>query len=291
MKKIFKIAIVILLLLGAGALTAFYIGNNTIDVLEPSGMIGDKEKELIVTSSLLMLIVVIPVFILTIVFAWKYRGTNGKAKHAPNWEHNYIAEYCWWGVPIVIIVILAIVAYRSSYELDPFKPLESEKKAISIQVVSLDWKWLFIYPQQGIATVNFVQFPENTPVNFEITSDAPMNSFWIPQLGGQIYSMPAMRSKLHLIANEKGTFKGVSANLSGKGFAGMRFAAVASSDAEFDTWVNKVKSSSKTLDWESYNLLVRPTEYHPVEYYQLKVPDLFDQIIMKYMAPMPKGKT
>lgn len=285
MKKIFKIVLVVLLLLGATALTMLYIANNTIDVLEPKGMIGDKERELIVTASLLMMIVVVPVFILTLVFAWRYRGTNKQARHAPDWEHNYIAEYCWWGVPIIIIVILAIVTYKSSHELNPFRPIQPEKKAIAIQVVSLDWKWLFIYPEQGIATVNFVQFPENTPISFEITSDAPMNSFWIPQLGGQIYSMPAMRSKLHLIANEPGRFRGVSANISGKGFAGMKFVAVASTDQEFLQWTQEVKQSPKHLDWESYNLLVQPTEYHPVEYYQLNMPDLFDRILMKYMAP------
>ena len=285
MKKMFKIAICVLLFLGVAALTALYIGNHTIDVLEPKGMIGEKEQELIVTASLLMLIVVVPVFILTVAFAWKYRETNKKAQHAPDWEHNYIAEYCWWGVPIVIIVILAIVTWKSSHELNPFKPIESDKKALEIQVVALDWKWLFIYPEQGIATVNYVQFPENTPISFEITSDAPMNSFWIPQLGGQIYAMPAMRSKLHLIANEPGIFRGVSANISGKGFAGMKFSAVSSSEADFEQWVQTVKQSPKHLNWESYNLLVKPSEYHPVEYYMLMQTDLFDKILMKYMSP------
>ena len=165
-----------------------------------------------------------------------------KAKHAPDWEHNYIAEYCWWGVPIVIIVILAVTTWKSSHDLNPFKPIESEKKPLAIQVVALHWKWLFIYPEQGIATVNFVQFPEKTPINFEITSDAPMNSFWIPQLGGQIYAMPAMRSKLHLIANEIGSFRGVSANISGKGFAGMTFTAKSSSEEDFDAWVQSGKT-------------------------------------------------
>ena len=248
MKKIFKILIVVLLLLGVGALTALYISNNAIPVLEPKGMIGERESELLITASLLMLIVVIPVLVLTLAFAWKYRESNTKAKHAPDWEHNYIAEYCWWGVPVVIIVILAITTWKSSHELNPFKPIASDKKPISIQVIALDWKWLFIYPEQGIATVNFVQFPEKTPVNFEITSDAPMNSFWIPQLGGQIYAMPAMRSKLHLIATEPGSFRGVSANISGRGFAGMRFTAKSSSDEEFDQWVGRCQGIFKTSD-------------------------------------------
>ena len=281
MKKIFKITFVTLLCLGVIALSVLYINTHTIDVLEPKGMIGERERELMITASLLMLIVVIPVFVLTWIFAWKYR-VGHKLRHDPNWEHNYIAEYCWWGVPIVIILILAVTTWKSSHDLNPFKPIENGKKPISIQVVALDWKWLFIYPEQGIATVNFVQFPEKTPINFAITSDAPMNSFWIPQLGGQIYAMPAMRSKLHLIANESGSFKGVSANISGKGFAGMRFVAQATTDEEFDQWVLKVKASARPLDYEK---LAQPSEYHPVEYYLLDRQDLFDRIMMKYMRP------
>jgi cytochrome o ubiquinol oxidase subunit 2 len=236
-------------------------------------------------ASLLMLIVIIPVFVLTWAFAWRYREGNTKAKHTPDWEHNYIAEYCWWGVPVVIVVILAILTWKSTHDLNPFTPLVNGKKPVSIQVVSLQWKWLFIYPEQGIATLNYVQFPEKTPINFEITSDAPMNSFWIPQLGGQIYSMPAMRSKLHLIANEPGSFRGVSANISGKGFAGMRFVAEASTDADFEKWVAGVKGSSNHLNWDGYQKLVEPSEYNSVEYYNLALPNLFDEILMKYMSP------
>ena len=285
MKKSFKIALIALLLLAAIAVSALYIQNHDIPVLNPKGMIGLKESDLIITASLLMLIVVIPVFILTWFFAWRYRESNIKAKHAPDWEHNYVAEFCWWGIPFVIIVILAVITWRSSHELNPFKPIDTGKKPIAIQVVALQWKWLFLYPEQGIATVNYIQFPEETPVNFEITADAPMNSFWIPQLGGQIYAMPAMRSKLHLIANEKGTFRGVSANISGDGFAGMTFIAKATSQEEFDQWVQSVKQSPMQLNTESYNRLVEPTSYDPASFYQLAQPDLFDQILMKYMKP------
>lgn len=285
MKKFFKIAIVTLLCLGTLALAALYIAGNNIAVLESKGPIGEKESELIATASLLMLIVVIPVFILTWAFAWKYRESNVKSKHAPDWEHNYIAEYCWWGVPIVIIVILAITTWKSSHDLNPFKPIVNGKKPIPIQVVALDWKWLFIYPEQGIATVNFIQFPEKTPINFAITSDAPMNSFWIPQLGGQIYAMPAMRSKLHLLANETGIYRGVSANISGKGFAGMSFNAKSCTEEEFTLWVQSVKQSTKHLTMDAYNQLMAPSEYHPVEYYLLVQEDLFDRILMKYMTP------
>jgi cytochrome o ubiquinol oxidase subunit 2 len=248
-------------------------------------MIGKKESVLIITSSLLMLIVVIPVFILTWAFAWIYREGNAKAKHHPDWEHNYIAEYCWWGVPIFIIAILAVITWKSSHELNPFKPIVTEKKTLTIQAVALQWKWLFIYPEQGIAAINFVQFPEKTPIHFEITSDAPMNSFWIPQLGGQIYAMPAMRSKLYLIADEPGSFRGCSANISGTGFAGMKFTAKSSSEEDFNQWVQTVRQSPKNLNLNEYQSLLKPSEYDPVAYFVLTQGDLFDCIIMKYMQP------
>jgi len=284
MKRIFKVILGSLLVLGAFALLAFYISTHNIAVLEPKGLIGIRERDLIMTSSLLMLIVVIPVFILMWVFAWKYREENG-AKHAPEWEHNYIAEYCWWGVPLVIIMILAVITWKSSHELNPFKPIVTDKKPMNIQVIALQWKWLFLYPEWGIATVNEVHFPEQTPLQFEITADAPMNSFWIPQLGGQIYAMPAMRTKLHLIANEVGTFKGTSANFSGSGFAGMTFTAYSHSEEDFDKWVQSARTSSVPLGWKEYSHLVEPTEYHPVETYLLTDKDLFNQVIMKYMMP------
>jgi cytochrome o ubiquinol oxidase subunit 2 len=285
MQKKIRIASLVLFFLAVVAASWYYISSHEIAVFDSKGMIGKKESDLIITASLLMLIVVIPVFIFAFFFAWKYRANNKKARHDPDWEHNYIAEYCWWGVPFVIVVILAIITWRSSHELNPFKPIVTGEKPITIQVVALEWKWLFIYPEQRIATVNFVQFPEKTPVNFEITSDAPMNSFWIPQLGGQIYAMPAMRSKLHLIANETGSFRGVSANISGDGFAGMTFTAKATSLEEFDQWVGSVKKNSSSLNLSEYDHLMQPSEYHPVTYYVLGQQDLFDQIMMKYMMP------
>ncbi|NGX47600.1 MAG: Cytochrome bo(3) ubiquinol oxidase subunit 2 [Chlamydiae bacterium] len=284
MKKL-RIVVVILLLLGVAALAVLYISTHDIVVLNPKGMIGIKERHLIITASLLMLLVVIPVFIFTWFFAWRYRASNEKARHEPDWEHNNIAEFCWWGVPLIIVVILGVITWKSSHELNPFKPIVTGKAPITIQVVALDWKWLFIYPEQGIASVNFVEFPEKTPINFEITADAPMNSFWIPQLGGQIYAMPAMRTKLHLIANETGNFRGASANISGKGFAGMTFTAKSSTQEDFDRWVQKVRQSGKSLTLSEYKQLAEPSEYNPVVLYVLQQKDLFDRIVMKYRAP------
>jgi cytochrome o ubiquinol oxidase subunit II len=284
MKKKFKIILIALFIAAAAALAGLYISEQYIPVMDPQGMIGIKQRNLIVTSSVLMLIIIIPVYIMTWVIAWKYRAGNPKGEHAPDWEHNYIAEYCWWGVPFVIVVILGFLTWKSSHDLNPYKPIETDKKPIVIQVVALDWKWLFIYPEEGIATINFMQFPEKTPLNFQITSDAPMNSFWIPALGGQIYAMPAMTTKLHLIANETGTFRGVSANISGVGFAGMVFTAKATSQEDFDQWVQKAKSSS-SLGFNEYEKLVEPSSYEPAAFYSLAQSDLFDRILMKYSPP------
>ncbi|MBI5273962.1 MAG: ubiquinol oxidase subunit II [Chlamydiales bacterium] len=281
MKKLRVIALA-LLCFGAIAATFWFLSSNNIAVLDPKGMIAIKERKLLVIACLLMLIVVIPVFVFTIFFAWKYRQSNTRATYSPDWAHSHLAESLWWGVPLIIICILGVFTWKSSYDLHPFKPIDTGKKPVVIQVVALDWKWLFIYPDQGIATVNFVQFPEKTPIDFEITADAPMNSFWIPELGGQIYAMPAMKSTLYLIANENGLFRGCSSNISGKGFAGMTFNAKATSQADFDQWVQSVKQSPKLLTMEEYNQLMKPSEYHPVILYQLKQKDLFDRIIMKY---------
>ncbi|MEI8300240.1 MAG: ubiquinol oxidase subunit II [Chlamydiota bacterium] len=285
MKKKFKIAILVLIFIGIAITTACFLTSEHVIVLNPKGMIGIKERKLLLFATGLMMIVVVPVFVFTLFFAWRYREGNKKAKYAPDWSYNHLAEILWWGIPFVIILILAIVTWKSSHDLDPYKPIDTGQKPIKIQVVALQWKWLFIYPEQGIATINFVQFPEKTPVNFEITADAPMNSFWIPPLGGQIYAMPAMVTQLHLIANEEGVFRGVSANLSGDGFAGMTFKAKASSQKEFNEWVRSVKRSDNQLNLKQYNQLVKPSAYHPEAFYLLKDMGLFNQIVMKYQTP------
>lgn len=286
MKRAFKIILVTLLFLAATALIVAFIQTQNIPVLSPKGKIGEKERDLIVTCSLLMLIVVIPVYILTLVFGWKYReGSRGK--YDPDYEHNNIAECCWWGIPLILIVVISVLIWKTTHELNPFRPIKTETKPLAIQVVALNWKWLFIYPEQGIASVNFVQFPEDVPINFEITSDAPMNSFWIPQLGGMIMAMPGMRSKLHLIADHQGTYRGCSAQISGKGFAGMVFTAKSSSKSEFFSWVKRVKSSSPGLTLDEYQQLAMPSQYHPVSSYMLMEEDLFNRVLMKYLTPSP----
>ena len=253
-------------------------------VLDPKGQIGIDEKNLIIISTVLMLIVVIPVIVMTLYFAWKYRDGQDQQIYAPKWAHSGKIEAAVWAIPIVIVIVLGVITWQSTQQLDPYKPLEGKGKHLTVEVVSLNWKWLFIYPEQGIATVNELVFPANVPVEYKITSESTMNSFFIPQLGSQIYSMAGMETKLHLIANEPGTFKGFSANYSGAGFTGMKFNAIATpTQADFDSWVNKVKSQANTLTKANYDALALPSENNPVTYFADVDDGLFHTIIMKYM--------
>lgn len=257
----------------------------TRGVFDPKGSIATAQNHLFFVSLVLMLIVVIPVVVMVVWFAIKYRHQNTKADYAPNWAHNTWLEVVWWTVPLILIVILSVMTWITSHTLDPYKPLDSKVKPLTIDVVALNWKWLFIYPKQKIATVNFVQFPINTPINFNITADAPMNSFVIPQLGGQIYAMTGMTTKLHLITKNPADYRGRSVNFSGNGFYGMKFIARASSQKSFEQWVQKVKRSSQSLNARSYHDLAKWTENHPVTLYGSVIPGLFKSIINHYTKP------
>lgn len=256
-----------------------------IAMLFPKGIIALEERNLLFILQALMLIVIIPVYVLTFIFSWKYRADNPKGVYDPDLVDHKVAEFIWWGVPLVMTLLIAVLTWIKTYELDPFKPISSDKKPMTIQVVALQWKWLFIYPEEEIATVNFVQFPQKTPIHFEITADAPMNSLWIPQLGGQIYAMPNMKTELHLMADHVGDFRGSSANLSGEGFAGMHFIAKASSDEEYRHFVTSTKNAKTILTYKEYPNLAAPSKNHPVEFYRMKDPHLFDQILMRHMQP------
>lgn len=254
-------------------------------ILNPKGMIAASEERVLVAAVLLMLIVVIPAIILSFVFAWRYRKGNTKAKYMPNWSYSAKIEAVCWIVPCIIISVLATMTWISTHKLDPYRPLDIKKKPIIIQAIALNWKWLFIYPEQHIATINFVQIPAHVPIRFYVTSDAPMNSFEIPQLAGQIYAMTGMRTKLNLIADEKGTYAGLSTNFSGDGFSGMRFVVKAYSKARFDEWVSMVQRSPKQLTMSQYNKLVKPSEHNKVQYFSSPMKNLFNKVILKYMGP------
>lgn len=256
-----------------------------IAILFPKGIIGLEERNLLFILQALMLIIIIPVYILTFIFSWVYRADNKKAKYDPELADHWIAECVWWGIPIVMTTIAVIIVWGKTEELDPYKQLPPTDKTLTIQVVALQWKWLFIYPEEKIASLNFLQIPKDTPVHFKITADAPMNSFWIPYLGGQIYAMPAMQTELNLIANETGDFRGSSANLSGEGFASMHFITRSSSVDEYNQWVESAKKEGKPLSFETYEKLAEPG-ISPVELYQLKDENLFHQIMMQYMPKM-----
>lgn len=256
-----------------------------VPVLDPSGPIGQQQRDLIILAVVLSAVVVIPVYFMLIFFARKYRHTNKKARYQPHFDRSRLLESIWWGVPLIIITILAVVTFRASHSLEPARPLASSAKPIPIQVVALQWKWLFIYPQQNIASVNYVQFPKDTPVSFEVTADAPMNSLWIPKLGGQIYAMSGMRTKLHLLADETGRYYGQSANISGRGFADMRFTAEATTAQKFEQWVELMRSSPDSLDNSEYQQIAKPGIAREPAFYVLAQPNLFSQIVAKYTGP------
>ena len=269
---VFAEVIVVLVLLMQG---------KTFAILQPAGAIARQQKDLLLFASALSLLVVIPVFVLLGFILWRYRDGNTNATYRPNWDGSKRLESIWWGFPIAIIIVLAVVTYQTSHSLDPYRPLASDKAPVRVQVVSLQWKWLFIYPDQNIATINYLQIPEDRPINFEITSDAPMNSFWIPQLGGQVYAMTGMRTKLHLIADEPGKYVGKSANISGEGFAGMQFDVVSTTDKEFDRWVLET-SEQPGLTKNTYEELRAPSEDVPASVYSIKDKALFETIIAGY---------
>ncbi|MBC8739228.1 cytochrome o ubiquinol oxidase subunit 2 [Paraburkholderia sp. Clong3] len=257
-------------------------GCSNLDILNPKGSVGLAERDLIATSTWAMLIVVVPVIALTLFFAWRYRASNRNAEYRPGWTHSTAIEVAVWTIPTLIILFLAVLTWKSTHELDPYRPLESQVKPINVEVVALDWKWLFIYPDLGIASVNQLAIPVGTPVNFRITSDTVMNSFFIPQLGGQIYAMAGMQTRLHLIADHAGDYAGLAANFSGKGFSDMKFRTLATSPEDFNAWVAKVRASSDRLDMDRYHAVSEPSEKDPVRYFSTVDPKLFNNIIARY---------
>lgn len=262
-----------------------YLFRHEIPVIFPAGWIAVEERNLLLFIQALMLIVIVPVFILTFIFSWHYRADNKKATYDPDLVDHKIAEIIWWGLPLILVIIIGTVTYYKTHELDPYRPIVSDQKPLVIEAVALQWKWLFIYPEEKIATINYVEIPKDRPVRFVITADAPMNSLWIPALGGQIYAMPGMQTELNLIANGLGEFRGSSANISGEGFASMWFMTKSSEEKEFNEWVSKAQNASDALNFKRYEELAAPTQHEPVKIFRLEDHELFHQIIMKYMEP------
>jgi cytochrome o ubiquinol oxidase subunit 2 len=271
-----------LLLLIVGAV--FLLGgcSSQFVLLHPSGIVAEHEKNLILTAWWIMVIVALPVFILTGWFAWHYRASNKKANYQPNWDFSWSVDAVIWVLPLVAVAILAVLCWKSTHELAPYKPLASEKEPVEVQVVSFNWKWLFIYPKQHIATVNELVIPAGHPIKFRLTSDTVITSFYIPKMGSQIYAMAGMRTRLNLISDKTGTFQGVNINFSGEGYSEMKFKVHSETEADFNKWVASVKKSNKTLDMAALKVLKKPTIANPVELYGSIKPGMFQTILDQY---------
>jgi cytochrome o ubiquinol oxidase subunit II len=257
-------------------------------LLDPAGPIGEAEKSTILTAIGLMLIVAIPVFAMTFLFAWRYRASNKQAAYAPDWSHSRAIEIVVWAVPALIVLALGNLAWGTTHRLSPYRPIASTVAPINVDVVAMNWKWLFIYPQQHIATLNELVIPAHVPVSFRLTSETVTASFFIPSLGSQIYAMPGMQTKLHLVAARQGRFVGQNNQFSGRGYSSMRFDTVVTSDAGFKAWVNQARSSPDKLDPAALHRLEQPSTGNPPTLYSSVSPGLFDRIID---ATMTAGTT
>ena len=264
-------------------------------VLDPAGDVARQQGDLIVISTVLMLLVILPVMALTIFFAWRYRAANKDATYKPDWDHSTQLELVIWSAPLLIIICLGAVTWVATHLLDPYRPLArtgpgqaiaADVKPLDVQVVALDWKWLFIYPEQGVATVNELALPVNRPIRFRISSSSVMNSFYIPALAGQIYAMPGMETKLHGVFDRTGSFDGFSANYSGAGFSNMRFKVKSLPMSEFDQWIAAAKASPQgELDRRTYLKLEKPSEKEPVRRFAAVDPQLFDAVVNMCVEP------
>jgi cytochrome o ubiquinol oxidase subunit 2 len=271
---------------------AFLGGCSHVVLFDPKGPIGEAERFVILVAIALMLIVVIPVIIMSFLFARRYRASNTEATYTPNWSYSAKIDLVIWLVPVAIVTALGILAWSETHRLNPYNPIERDVKPISIEAVSLDWKWLFIYPDHHIATVSEFVFPANVPLSFRITSDTVMTSFFIPQLGSQIYAMAGMQTRLHLMADEPGVYHGQNQQFSGRGFADMNFDAIALPQDQFEAWVQKTKQSPDKLDLARFQGIAESSVGYPVTYFSSVKPDLFDYIISKYRSMgMNRGAT
>ncbi len=279
MKSVSKFILAGLPWLGAAALLT---GCDQLLLFNPKGPIGTEERFVLYVATALMLLVIIPVVIMNVWIPWRYRASRSRDDYAPQWASSHKIEVVVWLVPAIIVTILSVLVWDTTHRLDPYKPLETGVEPVRIEAVSLDWKWLFIYPDLNIATVNKLVFPAQVPLSFRLTSASVMTSFFIPQLGSQIYAMGGMQTRLHLLADEPGTYAGQNQQYSGQGYAWMNFDAIATSRQDFETWVEKVRQSPQALDMTRYEQLEVPSEKDPVSLFSSVRPGLFDAIMVKH---------
>jgi cytochrome o ubiquinol oxidase subunit 2 len=247
-------------------------------VLDPQGPVASAERLILLNAAAIMLVVVLPVIVLTLAFAWRYRASNRGSAYRPDWSYSGYVELVTWSIPTMVVFLLAAVAWIGSHQLDPAVSLQADARPMRIEVVSLDWKWLFIYPDQQVAAVNQLEIPTGVPIEFVLTSTSVMNSFFIPQLGSQIYTMPGMTTRLNLLAERPGDYPGLSANFSGDGFSDMRFLVHAVPAAQFKSWLEHTRGSGAILDADAYMRLARPN-VNTSQTYGGVDPHLFERIV------------
>jgi cytochrome o ubiquinol oxidase subunit 2 len=276
------------------------LGGCKLVVLNPAGDVAAQQRDLLVESTGLMLLIILPVMALIILFAWRYRASSQDAKYEPDWDHSTQLELLIWSAPLLIVICLGALTWLGTHMLDPYRKLGriADGQAIvknvaplEVEVVALDWKWLFIYPQYGIATVGEMAAPLDRPIDFHITASSVMNSLFIPALAGQIYAMPGMETRLQAVINKAGTYNGFSANYSGAGFAEMNFAFYGLPQAGFDQWIAKVKADGGALDRPVYLELVKPSEKEPVHHYKTIDTGLYRAIVTLCVEPGPSCMT
>jgi cytochrome o ubiquinol oxidase subunit 2 len=256
-------------------------------VLDPIGPVGADDATILIDATVIMLAIVIPTILLAFWMAWRYRASNTKSEYLPYWSYSGRIEAIVWAIPILTIMFIGGVIWIGSYKLDPFRPLPSKTPPVEVQVVSLDWKWLFIYPQQGVATVNQLVLPAGTPVHFSITSASVFNAFFIPRMGSMIYAMPGMVSQLHLQADKPGEVWGTSAQFSGDGFSDMQFQVRSVPAADFGAWAAGVRAAGPVLDQAAYASLLRQSQREPVRTFRAVDPQLFQAVATQKIAPGP----
>src|SRR4051794_5557979 len=256
-------------------------------ILDPVGPIAAQEKQLLINSTAIMLAIIIPTMIATVAFAWWFRRSNAKATYLPDWEYSGAIEMVVWAIPALTVMLLGGIAWIGSHALEPSKPLKSSVPPLKVEVVSLDWKWLFIYPDQGVATINQLVIPAGTPVSFRLTSATVWNSFFVPQMGTMIYAMPRMTTRLNLQADRQGVFNGLSSHFSGDGFPGMQFKVQSLPPDQFAMWAQGARGSGGVLDGRGYAELSKPSSYVPPMTYGAVVPGLFDAIVAGRAPPSP----
>jgi len=269
------------------AVFAWLVHGKQIDVIHTAGIVADEQRQLLFFALLLSACVVVPVFTLLILFSVKYRAGNKNSSYDPNFSENAVLEGLWWGIPIAIIGILGMLTYQTSHSLDPYKKLEGGKE-LSIQVIGLQWKWLFIYPEYNVATLNYMAAPVDRPVHLSLTAQAPMSALWIPALGSQIYAMNGMDSQLNLKGTKIGEYTGYNTNINGEGYAKMTFTAKIMSRNDFSNWQTKASSSKNMMDMATFDVLAKPESMRDERDYVLVDKDLYDKVMQRNM---PHGHT